>query len=230
MKPFKWILFATIAAAIVLPGAGFTAGPEKIRPSGFLDNYDELIPDATRPGVYTYEAQGLDPRDYNKFIFQALEIWLDENSKYKGVTPDYLKVISDRMLQAFIDELEPDYPIVHKPGPGVGIMRMALTHVYIQKGKWKVINYTPWGAAAKGVQIAAGKNIRLSSAQFEAELVDSQTGQRLATVVSAHAGEKLRRQVEKEKKKPETTWKDIEKSVETIAKHFRQRLDERRGK
>ncbi len=230
MKAFKWILFATMAAAIVLPGAALTAGPEKIRPSGFLNNYDEFIPDATRPGVFKYEAQGFDPKNYNKFIFQGLEIWLDENSEYKGINADKLKALSDRLLEAITDEFDPDYPLVRKPGPGVGLVRMALTHVYLQKGKWKWYNYTPVGAAAKGVQTGAGKHIRLSSAQFEVEMLDSQTGQRMGALVAVHAGEKLRQKTRKGKKNPETTWKDIEDTLEVFAKRFRQRLDERRGK
>ncbi len=230
MKAFKWILFATMAAAIVLPGAGFTAGSGKIRPSGFLKNYDELIPDATRPGVYKYEAQGFDPRNYNKFMYQGLEIWLDENSEYKGINADNLKALSDRMLEAITNELDPEYPLVRKPGPGVGLVRMALTHVYLKKGKWKWYNYTPVGAAAKGVQTGAGKHIRLRSAQFEVEMLDSQTGQRMAAIVAVQAGEKLREKTRKGKKNPETTWKDIEDTLEVFAKRFRQRLDERRGK
>ena len=230
MKAFKWILFATMAAAIVLPGAGFTAGPGKIRPSGFLKNYDELIPDAIRPGVYKYEAQGFDPRNYNKFMYQGLEIWLDENSEYKGINADNLKALSDRLLEAITDELDPEYPLVRKPGPGVGLVRMALTHVYLKKGKWKWYNYTPVGAAAKGVQTGAGKHIRLRSAQFEVEMLDSQTGQRMAAIVAVQAGEKLREKTRKGKKNPETTWKDIEDTLEVFAKRWRQRLDERRGK
>jgi hypothetical protein len=86
------------------------------------------------------------------------------------------------------------------------------------------------GAAAKGVQTGAGKHIRLRSAQFEVEMLDSQTGQRMGALIAVHAGEKLREKTRKGKKNPETTWKDIEDTLDAFAKRWRQRLDERRGR
>ncbi len=122
------------------------------------------------------------------------------------------------------------YPIVDEPGPGVAIVRLALTNVYLKKKKWKAYHYTPFGAAGKGVQKAAGKNVALATAHLEIEMLDSQSGQRLQAGVDLQAGEKLREKIEEEKKNPETTWADVEKTLEFYAKRLRQRMDAARGK
>jgi hypothetical protein len=146
------------------------------------------------------------------------------------VQPDQLKKVTDRFLEVITDALEDGYPIVDKPGAGVAIVRIALTNVYLKKKKVKWYNYTPVGAVSKGVEVAAGKNMALTAAHLEIEMLDSQSGQRLQAGVDLQAGEKLREKIQEGKKAPETTWADVEKTLEFYAKRLRQRMDAARGK
>ena len=222
------MILAIALIAIILPGVSWAADDVKF--SGFLDDYSALAPDPERDGLLVYTSPDFRPRNYSQFIFTPIEIWSDPDSEYKGVQPDQLKKITDRLRDVIIGELKDGYPIVDKPGPGVAIIRVALTNVYLKKKKVKWYNYTPVGAVSKGVQKAAGKNIALTTAHLEVELLDSQSGQRLKAGVDLQAGEKLRAQIKKGKKRPETTWADVEKTLTFYAKRFRTRMDAARGK
>jgi hypothetical protein len=222
------MVLAIALIAITLPGVSGAADDVKF--SGFLDDYTALKPDAEREGLLVYTSPDFQPRNYSRFMFTPIEIWADPGSEYKGVQPDQLKKITDGLLEVITKEIGDGYPIVDKPGPGVAIVRLALTNVYLKKKKVKWQHYTPIGAISKGVQKAAGKNVALTTAHLEAELLDSQSGQRLRAGVDLQAGEKLRKQIQKGKKAPETTWADVEKTIEFYAKRFRKQLDAARGK
>jgi hypothetical protein len=222
------MILAIALIAITLPSVSWAADwPEC---SGFFSECKGFTPDPDRPSVFIYTAPNYHPKNYSRFIFPPIEIWIDPDSEYKGVQPDQLKKITDRLLEVITKELEDGYPIVDKPGPGVAIIRIALTNVYLKKKKWKWQHYTPIGAAAKGVQKAAGKNVALTTAHLEVEMLDSQSGKRLKAGVDLQAGEKLREKIKEGKKHPETTWADVEETFEFYAKRFRKRLDKARGK
>ncbi len=198
--------------------------------SGFFSGCEGFTKDPDRSGAFVYNAPGFNPRNYSRFIFEPIEIWIDPDSEYKGVEPDQLKKVTDRLLEEITKALEDGYPIVDELGPGVAVVRIALTNVYLKKKKWKKHQYMPMAAMAKGIQKAAGKNIALTTAHLEFELLDSQTGKRLKAGIDMQAGEKLREKIKKGKKRPETTWKDIEETFEFYAKRLRKDLDKARGR
>ena len=227
MHTIKKAIFGIVIFVLGLSSSAWAAGwPEC---SGFFSGCKGFTPDPDRPSVFIYTAPNYHPRNYSRFIFPPIEIWIDPDSEYKGVEPDQLKKITDGLLEVIIDELKDDYPIVDKPGPGVAIVRIALTNVYLKKKKVKWYNYTPVGAVSKGVQMAAGKNIALTTAHLEVEMLDSQSGERLKAGVDLQVGEKLREKIKEGKERPETTWADVEETFEFYAKRFRQRLDAARG-
>ncbi len=227
MHTIKKAMFGIVIFVLGLSSSAWAAGwPEC---SGFFSGCEGFTPDPDRPNVFIYTAPNYHPRNYSRFIFPPIEIWIDPDSEYKGVEPDQLKKITDGLLEVIIDELKDDYPIVDKPGPGVAIVRIALTNVYLKKKKVKWYNYTPVGAVSKGVQLAAGKNIALTTAHLEVEMLDSQSGERLKAGVDLQVGEKLREKIKEGKERPETTWADVEETFEFYAKRFRQRLDAARG-
>ncbi len=227
MHTIKKAIFGIVIFVVGLSSSAWAAGWPQC--SGFFSGCKGFTPDPDRPSVFIYTAPNYHPRNYSRFIFPPIEIWIDPDSEYKGVEPDQLKKITDGLLEVIIDELKGDYPIVDKPGPGVAIVRIALTNVYLKKKKVKWYNYTPVGAVSKGVQMAAGKNIALTTAHLEVEMLDSQSGERLKAGVDLQVGEKLREKIKEGKERPETTWADVEETFEFYAKRFRQRLDAARG-
>ena len=227
MHTIKKAIFGIVIFVLGLSSSAWAAGWPQC--SGFFSECKGFTPDPDRPSVFIYTAPNYHPRNYSRFIFPPIEIWIDPDSEYKGVEPDQLKKLTDGLLEVIIDELKDDYPIVDKPGPGVAIVRIALTNVYLKKKKVKWYNYTPVGAVSKGVQLAAGKNIALTTAHLEVEMLDSQSGERLKAGVDLQVGEKLREKIKEGKERPETTWADVEETFEFYAKRFRQRLDAARG-
>lgn len=75
--------------------------------------------------------------------------------------------------------------------PGAGVLRLqsAITSVSKQTEGMKVYELLPVAAVYKGVQAAAGGRASYIDVSFEAQLVDSTTGQVVATLVERAVGE-----------------------------------------
>ncbi len=228
MRSSKRILQAIGLALALLPFPALADQHEEY--SGFLEDYSELKPMMEREGVLGYTSPDWDPKQYNKFIIEPIEIWIHPDSEYKGVQPDKLKKVSDSFYKIMVKTLGDDYPVVDEPGPDVMVLRIALTNVHIIKKKvLKWYSFTPAGALATGARKASGAHIRLASASFEGELLDSQTGERLRAVLDTSAGEKLRKKIQEGKEGADTSWGDVEKTLEFWAKRAKGRMDAARG-
>ena len=129
--------FSTLIATTFLLGSIFlcstvwaanTAGY-----SGFIDSYPDLKPDPDRSGGQIYRKPGVNLGDYDKIMIVPIEILLAADSKYKGFSPDDLKTLTDELYRVLLNNLEPDYPVVSRPGKGVLVVRLAITNVYAEK-------------------------------------------------------------------------------------------------
>ncbi len=214
-----WNKFFTLIAlvfGILFLTATATAGGY----SGFLDKYPDLKPDKDRAGAHIYEKPGYDLSAYTKVMIDPITIFIDPNSKYKGIDPDELMILAHSFRETIIQNLEPEYPVVGQQGAGVLRMRIAITNVKLKKKKKGLFSYTPIGMVASGVQSSAGKNINLVKASIEAELIDGKTGEQVGVLVDTqpHKGG--------EDEKP--SWDTIQKTFEFYAKRFRQRMNEAR--
>ena len=154
-------------------------------------------------------------------MIDPIEIWYAEDSKYKGISPDDLKVITDALYKSLLTGLEPDYPIVSRTGEGVLRIRLAITNVHAEKKKRGLFGYTPIGLLVGGVQSLAGvaKNIKLDDATIEAELLDAQSSEQIGVLI-----DKLSVETAGEKD-TDTSWEEIEKSLDYYVKRLRSRLD-----
>ncbi len=184
--------------------------------SGFLDHYPALKQDPDGGGGLIYRKAGVNLGNYDKIMIEPIEIWMADDSKYKGFSPDDLKEITDELYRNLIANLEPDYPVVSRPGKGVLVIRLAITDVYAKKKKRGLLGYTPIGALA-GAATGAYRKINLKDATIEAELLDAQSHDQLGVLidklsVSKGGGDK-------------TSWKEISKALNFYAKRFRARMD-----
>jgi len=184
----------------------------------FIDGDVVLQKDADKAGAYRYESPGLDLSSYDRVIIAPVEIWIHPKSKYKGSSPDDLKLISDTFINSLVSELEPAYPVVSKAGPGTMLVRLAITDVKMKKKKRGLLGYTPIGIIVTAAKDVAGSRVSLQSAGIEAELLDAQTGERLAVLVDK--GLKAPKD-----KKEKLSWDDIDQRLRFYAKRFRARLD-----
>ncbi len=185
--------------------------------SGFLDDYSGLKADPDRSGAMVSRKPGVSLGAYSKIIISPIEIWYHPNTKYKGVSPDEMKLLADTFASILTNELEPEYPVVGSTGKGVLIVRLAITNLKMKKKKRGLLGYMPIGAAITALKDIAGKRITLSDATIEAELLDGESGERLGILVDSLS--------ETVSKKDKPSWESLEQALTFYAKRFRSRLD-----
>jgi len=185
--------------------------------SGFISGNPQFEPDKDRPGAMIYRKPGVDTSSYKKILIDPIEIWIAEDSEYKGLSADESKEITDTLRQALIKELEPDYPVVDEPGNGVLGIRLAITNVHLQTKKRGLLGYTPIGFVTTTAANLAGLRMELGRATIEAELLDGGTNELVAAVIDPLGNNK-------EDEKP--SWEEIGKRLEYYAKRLRARLEE----
>ena len=126
----------------------------------FIEGKIELQRDPARMGGFRYLKPGLDLKRYDRIVINPVEIWIHPDSKYKGIQPDDLKILADNFRRIVVDELEPAYPVVDKPGPGTMVARLAVTGVKLEKKKRGLFGYTPVGFVATSA-MGAGENMSM---------------------------------------------------------------------
>lgn len=223
------VLAAIISFALTTAVAGIGNSQERIAYSGFLEDYPTFEADKDREGAMIYRKPGVSLKDYTKVMMDPVEIWYAPDCKYKGIKPDELKILADAFRAAIVSELEPDYPVVSKPGPGVLGIRMAITNVEVTKKKRGLLGYTPAGLVLSTAVKAIGDNVSLQDATIEVELLDSQSNERLGALIDRQrkergaAGKALSAlsAVQKEG----ASWEEIENTLKFYAQRFRSRLD-----
>jgi len=184
--------------------------------SGFLDDYSLLKPDPEQKDTKVFFKTGIDLGQYDKIVFDPIEIFYSPDTEYKGISPDELKLLADSFRDLMVKELEPKYPVIQTPGKGVLRARMAITNVNMKKKKRSLFGYMPIGIAVTALQDAAGLRIVLEDSKIEAELIDSETGETIGLLVDSKASNTSG---------GEDSWEALQESLTFYAKRFRKRLD-----
>ncbi len=185
-------IFAVVMACFALTiAAGCTT--KQVRYSGFLEDYPEFKTGPIGGADYIYIKEGVDFKVYNKILMDPVVFYLSDDSKYKGIHPDELKELSDAFHEAIAASLEGAYLLVDKPGPDVLHIRLAITNLVESRPVSKTI-YTAMsvGTGATVPRRVASINTYFGQASMEAELLDSQTDDRLAAVIDTKVVEKFK--------------------------------------
>lgn len=192
--------------------------------SDFINDMPQLTYKPDVPGVKTWEKSGLKVSKYTKFSIQPITLFISPRSEYKGINADDMKVISDRLRQALIDALEPDFPVLDR-GLGADVMavRIAVTNLSLKKKKRGLLGYTPIGFVAGSVTKSAGDNVELLDAGLEWELLDGETGERIAVVIE-------RKALQAGQGEGQSNWDAIEFALKAAADRFRDRVERDRAK
>ncbi|MBW1759792.1 MAG: DUF3313 domain-containing protein [Deltaproteobacteria bacterium] len=222
MKTLKLLAAVTIMLGFLQVNAGPAISEEKY--SGFLEDYPTFTADKDRPGALIYHKAGAELKKYTKIMLDPIEIWYAKDSKYKGISPDDLKTLADSFRQVIIAELEPDYPVVSKPGPDVLGLRLAITDVHVARKKRGLLGYTPVGLVVTTGMHLAGMRISLQNASIEGEMLDSQSYERLGALIDRGAASPT------EKEKKAASWEEVEKTLKFYAKRLRGRMDAEHGR
>lgn len=214
MKFSTFIATTFLLGCISLSSTAWAA--DATRYSGFIDSYPKLELDPRGGGGQLYVKPDVKLGSYKKIMIEPIEIWMADDSKYKGFSPDDLKELTDEFNRVLVANLEPDYPVVSKPGEGVLVLRLAITDVYAKKKKRGLLGYTPIGALA-GAATGAYRKVSLKDATIEAELMDAGSQDQLAVLVDDLSVSKGGAE--------KTSWEDIHKALDYYAKRLRARLD-----
>ena len=195
-------------------------GPKQY--SGFLGDYSQLKPESGKEGVLVYINKGVDYSAYTKVFIAPAEIWPSPSSDYKGVQPDALKQMTDNMRDSFVNALQPAYPVVDQPGPGVLVVRIAITGVQPTSPPLNPTDFVPVKALFNFARSASGKAPQVAEMTAEMEVLDA-SNKRVAAAVVTRKGDKDLAQG------ADITWSQLQSITDSWGKNFRQRLDQLRG-
>ena len=213
---------ALLAGLLLVAGCA-PSGMKSVERTGFLTHYDMLQPDGGEDrAALVYIKPGVDFKSYNKLMFERIVLLLADSAETRAIDPTVLKEMTDYYQQALFNAVKGGYEIVDQPGPGVMRVRIAITELKPAKPVANTLSsIIPVGIVVAGaVKAASEENLGTGEAGTEMELLDSQSGVRLAAVMDRRQGGK---------EAFGGKWDDTKEAFDTWAKRFRQRLDEMRA-
>lgn len=114
-------------------GTTITASdPARMTKTGFLSDYARLKPTKWGDGIQCWSEPNLKASNYNKVLISRIVVSIapsKDKDKDKEITidPSDLKTLTDYFHDALVKSFKPHMQIVDKAGPGVVVMRIALT-------------------------------------------------------------------------------------------------------
>ena len=140
-------------------GAGVTASdPTRLTQSGFLSDYARLKPVSWADGIQCWRDSRLDAKKFDKVMIARMTVSLKPDQQ-QGIDPTDLKTLTDYFHDALVKALSPQMRVVDKPGPGVLVLRIALTNlVPTGVGESVVGTVVPYAFVAEaGSGVATGR-------------------------------------------------------------------------
>lgn len=216
-----WVTALVVVGVAVAPP--LEAKKKDVDPSGFLGDYSELSPHPDRKDLLVYRLRERVLADYDAFILEPPLVYFAPNAQGVGVDPADLTMLAGDLrekLAEAITEAE-GYSLVEEAGPGVARIRVAITEVVPVDPKKNV------GVKAAGMAVGIGllvPRVDLGRAAIEAEITDSESGERLVAVAATREARRFGGVIKGSKE-----WGDVRAAFKKWAKQFRQRLDEVRA-
>ncbi len=127
------LLLAGCASDPSLLGNGMNvtvSDPARLTRSGFLTDYARLKPTRWGEGLECWQESNLDARRYSKIMVSRIVVSFAPSSNKSAeqtIDPSDIKVLTDYFHAALVRSLKADMEIVDQPGPGVAVLRVALT-------------------------------------------------------------------------------------------------------
>ena len=145
--------------------------------SGWMDNYDSLVFSEERNAFVFFNKEKLGT--YQKLMVDSVEIFSEDSKADPQVAAK-----ASEYLEAGCRKIAEDKGILAtEAGPGVARYKLAITGVSKTKEGLKAYHIVPVSAVFRGAQAASGNVPTYIDAMFEAEMVDSVSGERIAAIV-----------------------------------------------
>ncbi|MFG0305743.1 MAG: DUF3313 domain-containing protein [Phycisphaerales bacterium JB040] len=190
-----------IVVAMLVGGQAGGCGASTPKRTGFLSDYSNLTEASSTSFRYIGPRQTT--RAYTSFMIDPVTMLAYEADKPNPSIGELGGYFETTLTEA----LEPEYPVVTEPGPGVARIRIAITNAKASK----------WFLRLHPVGMLAGAG--MGEAAMEAEFVDSVTGEQVAALVEAQRGRRLELDAF-------SKYDDARDAIDDWCKRIRERLDE----
>jgi hypothetical protein len=234
LAALRGIAFTVFAASLLLAGIPVRAQePSKkqdkllTQESGFLgDDYSKLQPDPGNSDWLTYFKNPDVLKNSNTFVLDPVKVFLVPEAQQRDIDPADLAKLADYFTKAVKDELQAGhYNLVTEPGPGVMVLRFAITHVEPNGGKANAMLSGTEAVAAHAVVPVPGASmlvprLKVGRVSIEGEMVDSQSKEVEMAFMTSKSGRRVFSGIKAFQK-----WGDIDAAFRFWAKNFRRRLD-----
>ena len=190
MKP-RLMLSALCVASIAMAGcASKITQPDEY--SGFLSDYSQLKEAKSPSGaeVMRWVDPKLDLSRYHAVFIEPTQFYPKPQASAK-IPDSTLNGINAYNNQALKRELEKSLPLAKAPGPGVVVVRAAITAVSSKTEALKPYEYIPVALAVAAVSTGAGIRDQETTLGTEAQFLDGASGKVLAQVVRKGTGKPL---------------------------------------
>jgi len=163
------------------------AKPDTVQQTGFLKNYSQLQPGAKDQALLVYFNPDARWSRYTKVMIEPVTFWGDASS---NVSVEDQQKLSSYYYNKLNEDLSQKFQIVDRAGPGVMTLRVALTDPTAATPVLRSVSVViPQARLLNSVaNLATGSYAFVGSAQSEGEVVDSQTGERLAAAIDKRSG------------------------------------------
>jgi hypothetical protein len=161
--------------------------------TGFLGDYSKLAPGGADKAQLVYINPDVNWMAYSRVIIEPITVYSVPGNPLAELPREQLIALASYLHATLSEELSKSYQIVGEPGSGVMRLRVALTEAGAGRPVMGVAStLTPPGLALSALKKAAtGKATGTGSARVEMELLDAQTGERLAAAVDGQTGDKV---------------------------------------
>ncbi len=213
-----WVAVASLALLFSASQA------EELHYSGFMTDYTQLRKVTDGSANYRYVAPGVEDRliDYFAVMIDQPEIFIAADSEYRGIKPKQIDALADALRAGISSALSQNLYIVDQPGKNVMYISVAITNLKLKKKKKSVLGYTPVGLVTGAVKGAATSDIAkkadLQSMVFEAEVFDSDTGERLVALIDSQFVDRA----------GSTSWEELQEFMVQYGRLFQCRFDNAR--
>lgn len=181
--------------------------------SGWMKDYDSLVYSEERNAfLFFNEARR---GTYAKVILEEVVIYSKDGAAEGEIAEKSTRYLSEGLA----DLLASKGLAASDPGPNVLRLKLAITAVEKSKEDLKAYNFVPVSALFRGAQAATGNVASYIDAMFEAEMVDSVSGERVAAIVAKGIEETEKRSGD------DLTFDDIKPTLDRWLAQYSETLD-----
>jgi hypothetical protein len=227
MKRHKGNVFIAIAGlcVLVLLGGCATHQARSTEKSQFLKDYSQLTKGDKAQLRYVDPLANF--KSYQSILMDPVKLYASTEHKMEDISYDEWQALLNYLDAAVREHLSKDYTFVQKPGPGVMRLRIALTQADRSNVPLDTVSTVlPIGLAISALKAGiTGKHSFVGAAGIEAELLDSQTGKRIAAAVDHRVGSKITGEFNKFDE-----WHTVKDAIDYWTQNLQAFLTEQRAK